>query len=76
MIAYRVFIKCNGDCGRELERSFTARDPQYLAELARELSQFTEPDGWTIDGDAHWCPKCTRQRAELPGSPRHIACRE
>lgn len=62
MIAYRVFVVCNGDCGRELKRSFVARDRQYLAELGRELSQFTKLDGWTVDGEAHWCPNCTRER--------------
>jgi hypothetical protein len=66
MIAYRVFIACNGECGRVLERSFTAHDQQYLAELASELSRFTKLDSWTVDGDAHWCPKCTQQRG-APG---------
>jgi len=62
VIAYRVFVRCNGECGRELRRSFVARDRQYLTELAGELSSFAELDGWTVDGEAHWCPKCTRQR--------------
>lgn len=70
MIAYRVFITCNGECGRELERNFAARDPQYLPELGRELSQFSKLDKWTVDGEAHWCPACTRERM---GDGKHDA---
>ena len=63
MIAFQIAIYCNGcRLSRQTDGVFY---PEYSALPAIALSLVKRAAGqwgWTVDGDAHWCPRCTRQR--------------
>ena len=68
MIAFRVELLCNG-CMAHYASGELHDDHLALPQLSVGLLECAKEDGWTIDGAAHWCPKCTQQRtAEGDGS--------
>ena len=65
MIAFRVEIWCDG-CGRHCGPGIANDDIRALEPLALDLTEFAGFAGWTIDGAAHWCPRCTHLRTRGP----------
>lgn len=61
MIAFRVELWCNGDGCKE-RRALVHDDEKQIPWLALKLQEDAGRQGWTIDGAAHWCPRCTRVR--------------
>jgi hypothetical protein len=67
MIAYVAQIWCNGipnGCSSLPFMGVVNDRLDMLPESAQIAAKFAKDLGWTIDGGAHWCPKCTRQRTE------------
>jgi hypothetical protein len=62
VIAFRVELWCDGCRIRYEGGAHDAIDTAVLGQLASELIRCVTKAGWTIDGAAHWCPQCTRQR--------------
>lgn len=64
MIAYRVEIWCDGaTCSEHFHDSIPHNDPREMPGLSRNLLDILKAEGkWAVDGNAHFCPKCQRQR--------------
>ena len=75
MIAYRVVIFCDGDCGSRYLTVASHVDLAGVPSLVPPLIEKARHDGWTVDGDghSHWCPVCVRSlRAEVVAAPASV----
>ena len=68
MIAYRAEVWCQG-CRAHYGAGRVHDDPEALLGLAQDLVVEAVADGWTVDGDAHWCLGCTREREASGTAP-------
>ena len=64
MIAYRVELWCSGDCFTRFLQTLPTHDLSKLPQLALNLTAIATRGGWTPDGTAMFCPRCTRQRKD------------
>ena len=68
MIVYLVQIRCNG-CDVLCGPGMRIEDQDHIHEAAESLHGSARWRGWTVQGSAHWCPECTRQRRPAEGAP-------
>jgi hypothetical protein len=72
LILYNAIIRCEG-CYEPLAvlTNLATPDPEVLPRIHEMMVDLARSAGWTVDGAAHWCPRCVLQRQnETARSPR------